>query len=105
LPRINHEDIKLIKSGKPTLCKVSQSKFKIIDRKWISAYEKFSLEKKLPKIKQHCLIVRPLGDFTDKKNALVLANKIPQNSYIEMNTNHWFDNSPSDIQEFAKKIF
>lgn len=105
LPRIKKEDIKLIKSGKPTLCKVSQSNFKVIDKKWISAYEKFSLEKKLTKIKQHCFIVRPSGDFTDKKNASVLAKKIPHNSYIEMHTNHWFDRSPRDIEEFAKKIF
>lgn len=104
LPRIKKEDIKLIKSGKPTLCKVSQSNFKVLDKKWVSAYEKFSLENNLSKIKQHCLIVRPSNDFTDKKNASVLVKKIPQNSYIEMDTNHWFDSSPKDIEELAKKF-
>jgi esterase/lipase len=105
LPRIDIKDMRLIKLGTPTNTKVSKDKFKILDKKWIEAYEKFSLLKSLPKIKQNCLIIRPLDDFIDKKNALILKEKIPQNSYLEIIGNHWFDEPTESFTELVKKIF
>lgn len=105
LPRIDKEAIKSIRAGIPTNCQVAKDKFRILDKKWIRSYEKFSLTNTLSKIKQNCLIIRPTNDFTDKKNAIILAKNIPQNSYFEIIGNHWFDEPKKSFEELADKIF
>ena len=105
LPRIDKETIELIKSDQVVNCRVAQNKFRLIDKKWIRSYEKFSLENSLPKIKQDCLIIRPTDDFIDKKNSAVLARKIPRNTYIEILGNHWFDEPKKSFDGLVDKIF
>jgi esterase/lipase len=104
LSRIDKDAINLIKAGTPALCKVSQDKFRMLDKEWFLAYEKFSLQNKLANIKQACLIIRPDNDFIDKKNAQVLADEILQNTYIETIGNHWFDEPENSFEELAKKL-
>lgn len=105
LSRITKEDLQAIESGASVNCKISREKFRTINLDWILSYRNFSLETVLPKIKQHCLIVRPKEDWIDRENVDSLCQKLPNAKYLELPGDHIFAEPEDVFSKLVTKIF
>jgi esterase/lipase len=105
LPRIGETEMRMIEAGTPVNCKVSKEKFRMIDINWVLSYRNFSVIDMLPKIKQKCLIVRPIADWIGKENVDILCQKLPRYSYLEMPGDHIFAEPKTAFRELVKIFF
>ncbi len=105
LPRIDITDIDHIFSTQdPVLCKVSQKKVKLLDQPWVNAYKNFMITDDLCNVTQECHIFYPKNDIIDKKNVDTLTSLLPSSHITNIDSNHWFDEHPLDVQKLVKNI-
>lgn len=91
LPRISPADLRLIESGQRVNCRISQTKWRIIDLDWVLSYRNFSLEKALTFPCQKCLVVRPQDDWLEKENSAFLLERLVNCDYWETEGDHAFE--------------
>jgi predicted alpha/beta hydrolase family esterase len=105
LARASKDEIKMIMAGKPTKCNMARVRkvYRMVDKKWLLSYMHFSVERSGHSIARS-VVIRPVDDFVEPKNAKTACDLLPNATYVEMEGDHIFANPKGAFDKLAKYI-